>query len=767
MLESKMKWTFDSLEPVHELDAIIEGLLEQRGLKTAQEKQAFLYPQVEDLIDPACLADIDKVKTRILRAIDNNEHIMILGDYDADGVTSTTLMLVTLRELGAMCECYIPNRFTEGYGPNPAAMRQIKQDGFDLVITVDTGIAAFESIDVANEIGLDVIITDHHEVQETLPAAYAIIHPKISEDYPFKALAGVGVAFKLSQYLLGYFPEKFLDLVVIGTISDLVPLVGENRVLATLGLKQLQQTKRPGLVALKHVAGIKDDVDEEDIGFGIGPRLNAVGRLGSAMPAVKLLISEDLEEANQLAQMIHDMNTERQEIVKEIAKEAIAIVEASPDEHRHVIVVAKEDWNEGVLGIVASRLVREYQRPVLCLAIKPEQGIAKGSARSIDAYNLFEHGMSVRELFVHFGGHAQAAGMTVELDKLPHLRSALNKIAEETLTEEDFKEHKQIDLAVDVSELTLELVSQLNRLAPFGMANPKPLFYLKGVPKDIRKIGADQTHLKFSLEQNKFQVNVIGFGFGEDYFHLNQNQTIEVIGYLSINEWNNIRSVQLMLEDRKISTQQLFDFRGRKFWYKDVLPHLTGDSSIVHFTQPFEHNGIKSNHVMDVINQAYPVRNVVVTDLPESMNRFITLLKTLKPDNLYLCYQAPLDSMQMMPSRDDFKWLYAFILKQQQFYLERDATRVAEHKGWKHNKIKFMIDVFSELEFVKIADGVLIPHSAAKKQPLETADVYKKQQVKTDIESLLYYSSYQELMTWLLTALESEGSLEEEKINGL
>lgn len=767
MLESKMKWSFDSLEPVNEAQTIMTRLLEKRGVTTDKEQKAFLSPSMKDLIDPSLLTDSEKVKSRILKAVETGEPIMVFGDYDADGVTSTVVMMETLIELGAICDCYIPNRFTEGYGPNPDAMRQIKEDGFSLVITVDTGIAAFESIEVANAIGLDVIITDHHEVQEVLPDAFAVIHPKVSEDYSFKALAGVGVAFKLSQYLLGYFPEQFLDLVAIGTISDLVPLVGENRVLTTLGLKKLKQTSRTGLVALKHVASIKDDVDEEDIGFGIGPRLNAVGRLGSALPAVELLMATDPVEANQLAEMINNINQERQEIVKTIAAEAIELVENNPVEHERVIVVAKEGWNEGVLGIVASRLVRTYQRPVLCLSIKPDQGIAKGSARSIDAFNLFEHGMSVRELFINFGGHSQAAGMTVDLDRLSELRAALNTIAKDTLSAEDYKEHKQIDLAVDVSQLSLDLISNLNKLAPFGMANPKPLFYVTGVPKDIRKIGADQTHLKFSLEQNQYQVNVIGFGFGQDYHHLNQDQSVEIIGYLSVNEWNNIRSVQLMLEDRRILSQQVFDFRGRKFWYKDVLPHAGENAVFVHFNQPTKIEDRQSEHSETVIARGTTIQNLIVTDLPESLDHFVTLIKKTSPENIYLCYQADEETLQVLPSRDDFKWLYAFIIKQGQFYLERDSLRVAKHKGWKINKIKFMIQVFSELEFVKIANGVLVPNPSVDKRPLETANSYQRQQNKIDIESILYYSSYQALVSWLLAGLESSDSLEEEKVNGL
>src|SRR5699024_4997746 len=320
--------------------------------------------------------DIQKAKERIMHAIETGERILVYGDYDADGVTSTTVLLETLEELGAYCDFYIPNRFSEGYGPNENAFRKAHEAGVGLIITVDNGIAGVHEAEVCKELGIDLIITDHHEIQETLPDAFAIIHPKCAPDYTFKELAGVGVAFKLSEYLLGYFPKQYLDLVAVGTIADLVSLTDENRILVHYGLRALTHTNRPGFIALKEITKIEGQVTEEDVGFLIGPRLNAVGRLQAADVAVDLLKADDVYEAKEIAEEIQELNAKRQKIVSNITKEAEQIVrEMHPDSLPGVLVVSKEGWNEGVLGIVASKLVRTFDRPAIVMAKKPEEGI--------------------------------------------------------------------------------------------------------------------------------------------------------------------------------------------------------------------------------------------------------------------------------------------------------------------------------------------------------------------------------------------------------
>ncbi len=510
MLQSKMKWKFPETptEPASlatgKFSPLISELLMQRGITSTEDAEKFLTPDLEQLYSVKWLSDMEKATNRVQKGIEDGEKILVYGDYDADGVSSTSIMMETLQQLGADCDYYIPNRFTEGYGPNEEAFHAAYDNGFRLIITVDTGIASVHEAEVAKQLGLDLIITDHHEVQDELPDAYAIVHPKCSSDYPFKELAGAGVALKFAEGLLGSFPKQFLDLAAIGTIADLVPLTGENRVIAHYGLQRLANTARPGLVALKNVCGLQGHVSEEDIGFSIGPRLNAVGRLQDASLAVQLLLAENGDEAADMAQEVESINRERKKIVSEIVKEAEDM--ANPVDHQGVIVVAKEGWNEGVLGIVASNLVRKYDRPAIVLSVFPERGEAKGSARSIPAFDLFSNCMKIRNVFTQFGGHAQAAGMTLPLENVETLKQELDSLIFQQLSKEDFTQEIAISKTITIPEINEELVAEINQLAPFGMANPKPLFHLKDVPTGMRQIGSGKNHLKLQF-QKKWSKN--------------------------------------------------------------------------------------------------------------------------------------------------------------------------------------------------------------------------------------------------------------------
>src|SRR5690625_28651 len=385
MLKSKANWLFKREQNVIHED-IIETLLYDRGITTEAEKELFLHPSLDDMVDASALHNIQKVKDRVTRAIETGEKIAIYGDYDADGVTATALMVKTFERMQADCIFYIPNRFTEGYGMNTAAIDQLHAQGITLVITVDTGIANVAEVSYAKKLGMDVIITDHHEVQEEVPEAYAIIHPKLSNNYPFKQLAGVGVAFQVATYLLGEMPKDLLDLVAIGTIADLVPLIGENRILATKGLERLNETTNIGLRALKERVQLNEVVTARDVGFIIAPRLNAVGRLQDASLAVELLLSDQKEVAMDIATEIEALNVERQQIVAKIVEEA----ESQVQKEDYFIVLYEQHWHEGVLGICASRLVQKFSRPVMLLTFNEAANEWKGSARSIERLNLFD-----------------------------------------------------------------------------------------------------------------------------------------------------------------------------------------------------------------------------------------------------------------------------------------------------------------------------------------------------------------------------------------
>ena len=774
MLESQMNWKFtykqnEALGESTENFDLIDQLLRNRGLTEEKEIKQFLNPQLTDLHKPELMSGLAESKQRIEEAIEQGESILVFGDYDADGVTATTILVETLNELGAMCDFYIPNRFTEGYGPNSEAFRQAKSQGFSLVITVDTGIAALEAAETAKEIGLDLIITDHHEVQEELPIAYAIVHPKVSDNYPFKELAGVGVAFKLAHYLLGYFPTQFLDLVAIGTIADLVPLVDENRILVKHGLDVISTTDRPGLQALKEVASIKGDVDEQHVGFGLAPRLNAVGRLESAYPAVQLLLTRDQEEAQVLATEINLINQERQEIVSETVEEAIAIVDQTQDVNHSVIVVAKEGWNEGVLGIVASRLVRIYQRPTICLTLKPEENIAKGSGRSIAAFDLFANGMEIQDQMIRFGGHAQAIGMTTQLEQVDQLRVSLNDLASQKLKPEDFKEQLNIELALDIDQLAIKTVTQINQLAPFGMANPKPYFLLKGQPKELKQIGAKKNHLKFSLEQDEGKLSSIGFGIGDYLAKISPNDELEVVGELQINEWNGTRSLQLLVKDLQVTDRQLFDYRGSKFW-RNQLMHLDDRKYLaVAFQTQLEDTTLKIT-TPDKIDeeQLADITDLILIDLPTELSELSQLLSKIKPNKIYTCYNLEgQKDWTAFPSRDDFKWFYGFLLKQKTYHHKRDQKQVANHRGWRVEKIEFILNVFYELKFVKIDNDIISLNDTVEKRQLADSNFYQKGLRQKEKQELLYYSNYQQLKTWLMKQIEQDASIKEEEVDGL
>ncbi|HYK73686.1 MAG TPA: single-stranded-DNA-specific exonuclease RecJ, partial [Pseudoneobacillus sp.] len=552
MLKARTRWNVrqadkelvDTLTNELNITPLVAQLLVNRGMDTVDRARYFLFGK-EQFHDPFLLKDMDVAVTRIKEAIDKQEPILIFGDYDADGVSSTTVMMKTLVDLGANVDFYIPNRFTEGYGPNEPAFRHASEIGIKLIITVDTGISALNEAKIAKELGMDLIITDHHEPGPILPEAFAIIHPKLEDSqYPFKELAGVGVAFKVAHALYGQVPEHLLEIAVIGTIADLVPLKDENRLIAKAGIQKLIHTKNLGLRALFKVCGVDpQSITEDTIGFTLGPRINAAGRLGDADPAVHLLLTEDITEASELAEEIDQINRNRQAIVNEITEEAIKMVDESLLQADYkVIVIGKENWNSGVVGIVASRLVDRYYRPTIVLSYDSEKGLAKGSARSIEGFDLFQNLSLCRDILPHFGGHTAAAGMTLNIEDVSLLRSRLNELAAQQLDDELLVPMTHLDGEFLLEEIQLDSVKEMMYLAPFGMENPKPKVLIKdSTIANIRKIGSEQNHLKMTIEQNGIQLDGIGFGLGKIFEEISPTSTISVIGELSINEWNNVQ----------------------------------------------------------------------------------------------------------------------------------------------------------------------------------------------------------------------------------
>lgn len=777
MLKAKTRWLvqppdeslINTLVEELSITPLVASLLVNRGIRSTHGAREFLQIEKQDFHDPYLLKDMDKAVLRIKTAIENNENILVYGDYDADGVSSTTVLLTTLRNIGAQADFYIPNRFTEGYGPNEAAFRQAHQKGFSLIITVDTGIAAINEAEIAKELGVDLIITDHHEPGPILPDSFAIIHPKQPGcSYPFKELAGVGVAFKLSHALLGEAPSDLLEVAAIGTIADLVTLHGENRLIAKKGIQQLKSTNRIGLKALLKIANVDHkDITEDTIGFAIGPRINAVGRLQSADPAVDLLLSDNEEEAFMIAEEIDLLNKERQKLVNTMTEEAIAEVESKfPIEANPVLIIAKEGWNPGVVGIVASRLVERYYRPTIVLSIDHEKGIAKGSARSINGFDLFENLSTCREILPHFGGHPMAAGMTLQLEHVDILRERLVELAKNQLTDEDFTPITKVDVSCMLEDISVKSIEEMQQLSPFGMNNPKPIVQVENVTlASIRKIGADQNHLKLVFSQKEQQLDSVGFGFGYIHDELSPAATLSAIGELTINEWNNHRKPQIMLQDIKVDEWQLYDYRGTRNIEK-LIKTVNSENLIFITFQPstFEtmksKAGLNSIHLVKTMEDAEKLnvknKNIALIDIPLSSEHIESLFLQGKPDRIYSVFMQEADHFfATIPTREHFKWYYGFLLKKGTFNLNEQGELLAKHKGWSKETIEFMSQVFFELKFVTIENGVISTNSSSQKRDLGESETYVQKQMKIELEKTLLYTSYMQLKQWFEERFQS------------
>ncbi|MGO4887402.1 single-stranded-DNA-specific exonuclease RecJ [Anaerobacillus sp. MEB173] len=768
MLRAKTRWKVNAVDEQKAalladelgIKLLVAQLLVNRGITTVEAARRFLYKEEVQFHDPFLLDGMKETVERIERAIQEQEKILVFGDYDADGVSSTSVMIFTLREKGAIFDFYIPNRFTEGYGPNEPALRWAKEEGYQLVVTVDTGISAVHEAKVAKEIGLDFIITDHHEPPPILPDAYSIVNPKKPGcPYPFKGLAGVGVALKLSQAILQRVPKEVLDIAAVGTIADLVPLVDENRLIAKQGIEQIQFSNKPGIKALKKICGLEDKtITSEHIGFAIGPRINAAGRLDSADPAVQLFITEDQEEADHLAEELDDLNKSRKDLVNDMAKEAIDQVEQhyATDDHR-VLIVAKENWNAGVIGIVASRLVEKYYRPTIVMSIDPEKGLAKGSARSIEGFDMFENLSESRDILPHFGGHPMAAGLTMKVEHIDELRNRLNNIAFEKLTAEDFIPVTNVDLVTSVDEISIDVIEQIDQLAPFGVSNPTPKIMIENTNiSQIKRIGSDENHLKMILENSGYTIDCVGFGLGEIFEHVVSTAKVSAIGKLAINEWNGHCKPQFFLDDVAVNEWQLFDYRGRRDITKRLEKLPKEKLTLLSFQEEtktklqltaFENEFVLMNELNPTPELTLEGSYLVLLDLPVEMKQLELLLQqSAQPERIYAIFNHAEDHFfTTIPEREHFKWFYAFLLKQKQLDLKKHADQLAKHKGWTRDTIKFMTKVFLELEFVTIDNGIIFVVQNPAKKDLVHSRTFKMKQEQARLENELFYSSYHEL----------------------
>ncbi|MDM8520337.1 single-stranded-DNA-specific exonuclease RecJ [Anaerolineales bacterium HSG6] len=541
------------------LPPLVVQVLYNRGIIDPLEAEQFIsHHWGQD--DPYTLKGMSAAVERLKQALVNQEQIVIYGDYDVDGVTSTVVVMQILQALGARVQPYIPNRFDEGYGLNKHALTELANQGTNLIITVDCGIRSVDEVAYANSLGLQMIITDHHSLADELPPAVAIVNPKQTDcSYPFKELAGVGLAYKLTQALLmsdipnpqGIVAEDFLDLVALGTIADLVPLYKENRKLAGLGLRKLNDSLRPGLAALLQQSGSKaTEITATTIGFVLGPRLNAAGRLDSALVAYKLLMEQNGRKALDLAEQLDSQNKERQKLTQETV-EMVREAVLSDTSQSLLYFVHHPEFNPGIVGLAASRITEEFYRPALIAEQGPE--VTKGSARSIAEFHITEALDECSDLLVRYGGHAAAAGFTVKNELVETLKTRLQEIALQKLECEELRPTISIDGEVNLRGVRSSLVQSINNLQPFGIGNPTPRFFSRNLRvKYCRAVGQEQRHLKLTLHDGKQDWSAIAFQQGHWIHTLTPAHSIDVVYNLEFNDWHGQRTMQLNVKDLRL-----------------------------------------------------------------------------------------------------------------------------------------------------------------------------------------------------------------------
>lgn len=556
----RKKWKYKELdeEKIEEIvkkfnvPELLATVLVNRGIVDDEEIRVFLNPTRSDFHDPYLMPDMEIAVERIIKAINNQEKVIIYGDYDVDGITSITVLKKFLKTCGLEVDYYIPNRLSEGYGLNKAAIDYIKENEYTLIITVDCGISGIDEIEYANSLGIETIVTDHHEPMEVLPPAVAIVDLKRKDNdtYPFKSLAGCGVVFKLTQALgmrLGMDEKeylKYLDIVCVGTISDIVPLVDENRVIAKLGLKLVEVTKNPGLKALLNASGYKV-VNSNTISFGIAPRINACGRMGYEEEALKLFLTENLNQASEITERLNKYNRDRQEIEKNIYDEAIKMMEKE-DPNAQSIVLGSNNWHHGVIGIVSSKITEMYFKPSILICFEGEDG--KGSGRSIPGFDLHEALVETAKYLEKYGGHEMAVGLSLKKNNFNRFKEAFEKYVEEKdIT--GIVPIIEIDKQISLKDIDSNIVKQLDLLEPFGEANRRPVFVYKNLKIDSIRALSDGKHLKMTLKDGNTIVNAIGFNMGQLSKEYMIGDRIDVVGTLEINVYNGREMVQINVKD--------------------------------------------------------------------------------------------------------------------------------------------------------------------------------------------------------------------------
>ena len=563
-------------------------VLVAKGFDTKEKANEYLCSSISDLADPFLLKDMDKAVARIKTAIQNNEKIMIYGDYDVDGITSVAALWRYLTFKGGNVSCYIPERVNEGYGLNKLAIEKFASEGINLIITVDSGITAHEEIAFASSIGIDVVITDHHECREELPTAVAVVNPhRQDSEYPFKELAGVGVVFRLicayeGNKNISNICSKYSDIVALGTVADVMPIIGENRIIVKHGLASLANTKNKGLCALieqtfsEKKSGKRKSITASSIGFGLAPRINAAGRIGDVNRALELLITENKAEADNIATYLCSVNRERQLVENLIFEEAISQIESNHDfDNDKIIVLVSDSWHLGVIGIVASKITERYKLPSILISIDGDVG--KGSGRSIKGFNINEAISECKHLLIKYGGHELAAGLTIDKYNVSLFRKAINEYAKDNFDFSSVCNYLDADFEIEVKDITVDNVKQLQDLEPFGLQNPLPLFFIKdAVIKELYSIG-DGKHLKLIIEKDNYLATALYFGMPADKFAYSEGDKIDIMCNMDMNDFRGTLSVQVVVKDVRMSEGDSLKLLDEQNTFERIL---AGDYSV-------------------------------------------------------------------------------------------------------------------------------------------------------------------------------------------
>ena len=720
MLKSKFNWqSHDVIEETvlgeGNVLAPVAKLLTQRQLSEGQYHDSFLFK------------DMQKVIERIEVAVDEQQPILIYGDYDIDGVSASAILVQAIESLGGLVNYYIPNRFYEGYGPNEDAFMEAIGEGYELIITVDNGVSGIEEAKLLAEHQVDYIITDHHQLKEDIPVCYGLLHPEVDDRYPYHHLSGAGVALKVAQALLkDDMTAEYEMYAMLGTIGDVVPLHDENRHIVKQGLKELRKTTNIGLLALARELDINlADATEVTIGFDIGPVINASGRMDEARYALALLLAKTEEEANELAKQLVAFNTARQLETQKVLEEAKKLVE---HKNEKVVIAYQEGWHEGVLGIVAGRLARDLQKAVFVLTTD-EFGTAKGSARSIEGIHLFDMMTECQELLAKFGGHAQAAGLSLEIENISVFETKMNELLEGV----ELQSTIMIDETLALADATLELYEQLQQLAPFGEGNRPPIFRFKDVAiSNVTCIGNQKQHLKFMMNQDKQRVTVIGFNLAYLAVYLTEDDLFEVVGELKLNEWNGQVTLQLHLQDIKCQSFQLLDLRN---------------------TKKHEEYGVTLQDAIKLssLTTKEQIEHLVIDVLPSSRQELFELIREYRPMTVTL---FPVPKSVSIPSREKFGFVYKIAKEHHPLALNEQTYRAFLARGIQKDEVNFILEVFFELELVIIRNGSVFYKESQMKRDLTTAPTYKVKEAQQQLIEFFELSTWREMKEAFIEARE-------------